>query len=83
MIEKEGKDSMYVQNYRPIALNVDFKTLSKILANGSEKSSLRLFIMAKWVYEKKNIGEAGRIINTPIRVLMVVDFEKAFYSCFF
>ena len=34
LIEKEGKDAVYIQNYRPITLlNVDYKIISKVLAS--------------------------------------------------
>ena len=33
LIEKEGKDPLYIKNYRPITLlNTDYKMLSKIMA---------------------------------------------------
>ena len=32
LIAKEGKDSLYMKNYRPISLlNIDYKILSKVL----------------------------------------------------
>ena len=90
LIEKEGKDGMYVQNYRPITLlNVDYKILSKILAKRIQKVLPEIIHHDQVGYMKnRNIGEAIRIIDDilfhslkqPNGFLVAVDFEKAFDS---
>ena len=65
LIEKEGKDTMYVRNYRPITLlNVDYKILSKVLANRIKKvlSEIIHFDQVGYIKER-NIGEAIRLID--------------------
>ena len=90
LIEKEGKDSMHIKNYRPITLlNVDYKILSKILAKRIQEVLPEIIHHDQVGYMKKrNIGEAVRIIDDilfnsltkPNGFLVAVDFEKAFDS---
>ena len=91
LVEKDGKDPRYIKNYRPITLlNVDYKILSKVLANRM-KTVLSEIIKSDQVgYMKdRNIGEAIRLIDDMIfhcltndinSFLIAVDFEKAFDS---
>lgn len=93
LIEKNGKDSRYVKNYRPITLlNVDYKILSKVLAKRL-KSVLHEIINTDQVGYMKGrfIGEAIRAIDNMIfhclnnqqdSYILAVDFEKAFDSVF-
>ena len=90
LIEKDGKDPMYVQNYRPITLlNVDYKILSKVLANRIKQVLCEIIHYDQVGYIKdRNIGEAVRLIddmlfhslNQTNGFLVTVDFEKAFDS---
>ena len=65
LIEKEGKDAMYIQNYRPITLlNVDYKILSKVLATRIKKVLGEIIHFDQVGYIKdRNIGEAVRLID--------------------
>ena len=90
LIEKEGKDAMYIKNYRPITLlNVDYKILSKVLANRIKEVLSQIIHSDQVGYIKeRNIGEAVRLIddmffhslNQTNGFLVAVDFEKAFDS---
>ena len=64
MIEKEGKDPLHVNNYRPITLlNVDYKILSKVLANRIKEVLGEIVHNDQVRYIKDmNIGEAVRLI---------------------
>ena len=68
LIEKEGKDSRYPQNYRPITLlNVDYKILSKVLAKRIKEVLCEIIHYDQVGYMKdKNIGEAVRLIEDQI-----------------
>ena len=91
LIEKEGKDTLNIKNYRPITLlNVDYKILSKVLAKRI-KEVLNDFIIHHdqvGYIKNRNIGEAVRLIddllfdslNRTHGFLVTVDFEKAFDS---
>ena len=91
VIEKEGKNPLYIKNYRPITLlNVDYKILSKILAKRMKGVLNELVHSDQVGYMKnRNIGEALRLIDDMIFHclkykqdinLIAVDFEKAFDS---
>ena len=90
LLEKEGKNKMYVQNYRPITLlNVDYKILSKVLAKRLKEVLGEIIHHDQVGYIKdRNIGEAVRLIDDMlfhsidqnIGFLVTVDFEKAFDS---
>ena len=90
LIEKEGKNALYVQNYRPITLlNVDYKILSKVLAKRIKEVLGEVIHYDQVGYIKnRNIGEAVRLIddilfhslNQTNGFLVTVDFEKAFDS---
>ena len=90
LLEKKGKDTLYVKNYRPITLlNVDYKILSKVLANRIKEVLGEIIHHDQVGYIKdRNIGEAVRLIddmffysqNQTNGFLVAVDFEKAFDS---
>ena len=91
LIEKDGKDPLYIKNYRPITLlNVDYKILSKVLAKRMKKVLREIIHIDQVGYmDNRNIGEAIRSIDDMIFhclthnldcYLIAVDFEKAFDS---
>ena len=90
LIEKDGKDAMYIQNYRPITLlNVDYKILSKVLAKRIKQVLGEIIHQDQVGYIKdRNIGEAVRLIEDMFfyslhknnGYLVAADFEKAFDS---
>ena len=91
LIEKDGKDPRYIKNYRPITLlNVDYKILSKVLANRMKEVLCEIIKSDQVGYMKdRNIGEAIRLIDDMMfhclindikSFLIAVDFEKAFDS---
>ena len=65
LLEKEGKNTLYVKNYRPISLlNVDYKILSKVLASRIKKILGEIIHNDQVGYIKdRNIGEAVRVID--------------------
>ena len=90
LIEKEGKNPLNIPNYRPITLlNVDYKILSKVLANRIKDVLGEIVHSDQVGYIKdRNSGEAARLIddmffhseNNSNEFLIAVDFEKAFDS---
>ena len=90
LLEKEGKDAMYIKNYRPITLlNVDYKILSKVLASRIKKVLGKIVHYDQVGYIKdRNIGEAVRLVDDMFFDSMsanngyavAADFEKAFDS---
>ena len=90
LIEKDGKDAMYIQNYRPITLlNVDYKILSKVLAKRIKEVLGEIIHQDQVGYIKdRNIGEAVRLIEDMFfysqdkdnGYLVAADFQKAFDS---
>ena len=90
LIEKDGKDPLYMKNYRPITLlNVDYKILSKVLAKRVKEVLVDIIHYDQVGYvQNRKIGEAVRLIDDilykslfqSIGILVAVDFEKAFDS---
>ena len=88
LLEKEGKNPLYIQNYRPITLlNVDYKILSKVLAKRLKNVLSDTIHNDQVGYVKdRNIGEGVRLIDDilfqasheNIGYLITVDFEKGF-----
>ena len=89
LIPKKCKDNRYVKSWRPISLlNLDYKILSKILANRMKG------ILQKIINEDQNAYIKGRNISENLRrtsnimeyafmakvdvVIVSIDFEKAF-----
>jgi hypothetical protein len=89
LINKPGKDKMYIENWRPISLlNIDYKIMSKCL-------SIRLLkVIDKLVHQSQFGFLKGRNINEAIRtildivdytdleskhgIMLALDFQKAF-----
>ena len=73
LIEKEGKDPLHVNNYRPITLlNVDYKILSKVLANRIKEVLGEIVHNDQVGYIKdRNIGEAVRLIDDMFFILKI------------
>ena len=65
LIEKEAKDTLHIQNYRPITLlNVDYKIVSKVLAKIMKEVLNEIIHHDQVGYIKdRNIGEAVRLID--------------------
>ena len=91
LIDKKGKDRLYVKNWRPISLlNVDYKVLSKCLAERLKPLLPKLIHHNQTGFVKdRNISEGLRTILDIIEdtkqkdmhgLLMTIDFEKAFDS---
>ena len=91
LLEKEGKDRLYVQNWRPISLlNVDYKILSKCLAERIKPLLPKLIHYNQTGFVKdRNITDNLRTILDILEdtknknmhgLLMTIDFEKAFDS---
>ena len=91
LLDKKGKDRLFVENWRPISLlNVDYKILSKCLAERIKK------VLPSIIHESQTGFIAGRSISDSIRtildivedtesknipgLLLTVDFQKAFDS---
>ena len=91
LIDKKGRDRMFLENWRPISLiNVDSKIATKVIANRI-KNVLPSVIHANQSGFMKGrfIGETARSILDIIAhteslqlpgVLLFIDFEKAFDS---
>ena len=91
LIEKYGKDKLYIKNWRPISLlNVDYKISSKVLALRVKKVLPQIIHNDQTGYvEGRQIFESIRVIqdimeitntqNIPA-ILLLIDFEKAFDS---
>lgn len=91
LIDKKGKDRMYLENWRPISLvNVDSKLASKVIANRI-KTVLPQIIHhnQSGFIEGRFIGEVARSILDIIDytesfklpgILLFIDFKKAFDS---
>ena len=91
LLPKKDKDRLYLKNWRPISLlNIDYKILTKILANRILKSLPSLIDDDQTGYLKgRYIGSNIRIIediiiytrkNNISGILLSIDFEKAFDS---
>ena len=91
LLEKKGKDRMFIKNWRPISLlNLDYKILTKVLATKMKK------ILPFIVHHNQTGFIEGRRIVDSIRtiqdimnysmlknlegMMLFIDFEKAFDS---
>ena len=91
LIEKEGGDKRYIQNWRPISLlNVDVKLISKALAEHLKNVLPEIISQNQNAYVKNRcISEGGRLISDLREMsevlnkkgfLVTIDIEKAFDS---
>ena len=91
LIEKKGKDKMYIKSWRPISLlNVDVKIASKAIAKRLETVLPLIIHETQCAYVKgRSIFDCNRIIddimfytkeNKLPGLLLAIDFEKAFDS---
>lgn len=89
LISKPGKDKLYIENWRPISLlNIDYKIMSKCLANRLLKVIDKLVHHSQFGFIKgRNINDAIRTIldivdHSDIEnkhgILLALDFQKAF-----
>jgi len=91
LLDKKGKDSLLLKNWRPISLlNVDYKIITKVLSERLKPLLPYLIHYNQTGYvEGRFIGDAIRTVidvmeitdkqNIP-GILMCVDFQKAFDS---
>ena len=91
LLQKKGKDRLFLKNWRPISLlNVDYKILSKVIAERIRKilPSVIHFNQSGFI-EDRYIGDALRTIMDAIEytdyynkegLMMMIDFEKAYDS---
>lgn len=96
LLPKKGKPTVYLKNWRPISLlNVDYKIITKVLANRMKK------VLVDIIHHDQTGFLKGRYIGENIRLLLdiinftnvndipgfafAIDFEKAFdkisWSC--
>ena len=91
LLEKNGKDKLYISNWRPISLiNVDTKLYSKCIANRFKSTLPRLIHENQVAYiNERFIGEGIELIDGVMSyvkdcklpgILMAIDFAKAFDS---
>ena len=91
LVEKKDRDKREIKNWRPISLlNVDYKIISKVLANRLKDILPKLISFEQTAYVKNRfIGESGRLISDILEVadilniegyLVTMDIEKAFDS---
>ena len=91
LIEKHGKDRLYIKNWRPISLlNVDYKIATKALALRVKKVLPYIIHTDQTGYvEGRQIFESIRTIQDLMEItkifdmqgiMLMVDFEKAFDS---
>ena len=91
LLEKDGKDRLYIKNWRPISLlNVDYKILTKTLSNRVKLVLPHIININQTGYVEgrklcysvrlvQDIMEYTKIKNTS-GILLQIDFEKAFDS---
>ena len=91
LIEKQGKDKRYIQNWRPISsLNVDAKLISKVLARRLKKVIDNVIRPGQTAYiPGRFIAESIRLISDILEYtevkqmegyMFAADIEKAFDS---
>jgi len=89
LIDKHGKDRSYLSNWRPISLlNLDYKILTKVLANRVKKVLPSIISSSQTGYVKDRcINDSVRLVQDIIHIselnkspgiLLMVDFQKAF-----
>ena len=87
----KGKDRLYIKNWRPISLlNVDYKIMTKSLANRVKKILPKLIHYNQCGFvEKRYMGDAVRTLldiielckkKDKMSLLLMLDFEKAYDS---
>ena len=88
---EKGRDKRYIKNWHPISLlNVDYKIMSKALANRFKEILLDLISCQQTAYVKNRfIREGGRVISDILEISNVFNLrgctvtggtEKAFDS---
>ena len=91
LLEKKGKDSSKIKNWRPVALlNTDYKIFTKVLARRLEKNIPSIIHTDQSGFVKNRfIGESVRFTQDIIDkfdhenktgIILQLDFEKAFDS---
>ena len=91
LLEKNGKDKLFIENWRPISLiNVDTKLFSKCLAYRMKEVLPRIVHENQVAYiNGRFIGEGIEVIDGMINyvnecnlpaILLAIDFKKAFDS---
>ena len=91
LLEKHGQDRCYLANWRPISLlNVDYKILTKVLANRVKRVLPSIISNCQNGYVRnRSIHDSIRLVQDIIQyteitqspgVLVSVDFRKAFDS---
>ena len=93
LLEKQGRDRSYLVNWRPISLlNLDYKILTKVLANRVKKVLPSIISNCQTGYViNRSINDSIRLVQDIIHytditqspgALLTIDFQKAFDSCY-